>query len=315
MEIFLTGGTGFVGRVLVEKLVADGHRIRLLIRPDRRPRSTRRPDVATHPSVVKTPVNPWDSAALSAAMRGVDAVVHLVGIIGECGDQTFEAIHIRLTRILVEAARMAGVQRWIHMSALGTRPAAVSRYHQTKWESEECVRSGLPSWTIFRPSVIYGPEDEFTHLFARLAAWSPFVPILGSGHNLLQPIAVERVAEAFAGALTRPEAVQRHFDLAGPERLSLEEIVRAVLHANGLRRWLLHVPIPVARGQARLLEWFWPPLMGSPAPLSRDQLRMLQEDNVGEPDEANRLFGLVHEPFATGIGRFYVAARSNRPAL
>lgn len=245
-------------------------------------------------------------------MKGADAIVHLVGIIAEWGTQTFDQVHVELTRNLVAAASIAGIGRWVHMSALGTRPDARARYHQTKWQAEELVRAGLPSWTIFRPSIIYGAEDEFTHLFSRLSAWSPWVPIIGTGRNLLQPIAVEQVAAAFAKALRRPEAVGQHFDLAGPERLSLETVVRAILHANGRRRWLLRLPVPLARGQARVLEWVWPALMKGPPPLTRDQLLMLQEDNVGDPEAANRLFGLTHESLAQGLQRFFPESRTRR---
>ncbi|MCC7376408.1 MAG: complex I NDUFA9 subunit family protein [Verrucomicrobiales bacterium] len=304
MVIFLTGGTGFVGRAVTQRFLTDGHQVRRMVRSAMGSKSRPQDSRCSSVALQEIPIIPGDSHALRSALAGVDVIVHLVGIIAEWGEQTFERVHLQLTRDLLAAAQAAGVQRWIHMSALGTRADARSRYHQTKWLAEHCVRSSSPAWTIFRPSIIYGSEDQFTHFFARISQWSPAVPIIGSGQNLLQPVAVEQVARAFAGAVARPESAGQHYDLAGPERLSLEAIVRHILRAQGRRRLLVHLPLTLARWQAAGLETFWPMLAKGPPPLTRDQILMLQEDNVGDPAPADRDFGLVHESFAKGIAHF-----------
>ena len=153
----------------------------------------------------------------------MDAVIHLVGIISEAGDQTFENVHTRGTQNLVHAARRAGVKRLLHMSALGTRPNAVARYHQSKWAAEEIVRESGLEWTIFRPSIIYGPDDGFVNLFAKISRFSPLVPIVGNGQTKFEPVPVEAVAHAFVKGLTEPKAIGSAFDLCGPSTLTLNE--------------------------------------------------------------------------------------------
>jgi len=135
--------------------------------------------------------------SLQAELNGCDAVIHLVGIISEVGENTFENVHVGGTRNVVAAAREQGIKRFIHMSALGTRPNAVSRYHRTKWESEEIVRGSGLNYTIFRPSLIFGPRDMFVNLFAKIIRFSPIVPILGRRDARFQPVAIETVAGAF----------------------------------------------------------------------------------------------------------------------
>lgn len=301
MQVLVTGGTGFVGRAVLAALAETPHRARVLVR---RPESPRARDLATRWRVEIAAGEVLDPASLRAAMSGCEAVIHLVGIISEVGRNTFENAHTRATQNVVEAARAAGVTRLVHMSALGTRPGAVSRYHQTKWAAEEAVRASGLAWTIFRPSLIYGPGDQFTNLFARLARWSPVLPVMGPGRARLQPVAVEAVARAFVRALTEPAAVGRTFDLCGPEPLTFDEVLDAILAVTGRRRVKLHLPLPLARLAARGLELIFPRLLGRPAPFNRDQLVMLQEDNVGDPAPARALFDLPAESFRTGLSRY-----------
>ncbi len=300
LKICITGGTGFVGRVLTRQLLDAGHGVRLVVRRPPRPvlqarRFPMMPDFAT--------ADFSSSASLSGAFRGHDAVIHLIGIIGELGSQTFERVHTDLSRTVMEATRDAGVRRLLHMSALGTGAQARSRYHQSKWAAEEIVRRSGLDWTLFRPSLIHGREDGFTRLFARISAWSPVVPLLGSGSSLLQPIAVEQVARAFVGALGLPEAVGRSYDLCGTERLTLHEVIRTLLEAEGRRRCLFRVPMGVARAWAGVLEATFPPILRRAPPFSRDQLLMLEEGNIGDGGPADRAFGLVHRRFADDMRR------------
>ena len=248
--------------------------------------------------------NVLQAGTLAPALSGVDAVIHLVGIISEIGEQTFENVHLRATQNMVAAAKRAAVRRFIHMSALGTRPQAASRYHQTKWAAEEIVRGSGLEWTIFRPSLIYGPGDHFVNLFAKLAQLSPVLPVMGPGTARMQPVAVEAVAACFVKALTEPGAAGRTFDVCGPETLTFPEILRAILAATGRKRFLVRVPLGVARVQAACLEWLYPVLLHRAPPLNRDQLILLQEDNLGDAGPANTLFGLRHASFAAGIARY-----------
>lgn len=301
MKVFVTGGTGFVGRAVLAALTGAGHTPRVLVRDATAARAT---ELARRFQAELTPGDVLEPDSLRAAVPGCDAVIHLVGIISEVGRNTFENVHVAATRHVLAAAQAAGIRRYVHMSALGTRPGAASRYHQSKWAAEEAVRASGLAWTIFRPSLIYGPGDHFTGLFAALARWSPALPVMGSGRGLLQPVAVEVVALAFVRALTEPAAAGRTFDLCGPERLTFNQVLDAILEVADRRRPKLHVPLPLARLLARLLEGIFPRLLGRAAPLNRDQLLMLQEDNVGDPQPANELFGLPAESFRAGLARY-----------
>lgn len=305
MNISITGGTGFVGREVAQELLNQGHRVRILQRSRPRPTSGRAADSRLE---TFSGIDFYNATALAEAFRGTTVVIHLVGIISECGpSSTFDRVHVDLTASALSAARQAGVQRWIHMSALGTRPGAPSRYHQTKWAAEELVRSSGLDWTIFRPSLIHGARDGFTRLFARLSRWSPLLPVMGTGTSLLQPVAVSQVARAFAGAAATREALGQVYDLCGADRLSFVSVLRAILKAHGRRRALLRIPMPVARMQAALLEWFFPVVLRRPPPLNRDQLLMLEEDNIGDGTAADTLFGLEHRSFEDDMRR--LAAR------
>ncbi len=306
MRVLVTGGTGFVGREVVRQLAAGGHQVCLLTRrPEARPA---RP-AAGGAGLEAVVGDVTDPASLPRALGGCEAVVHLVGIISEVGAQTFERVHVEGTRHVVEAAARAGAVRFIHMSALGARAAAPARYHQTKWAAEEAVRQGGVPWTVLRPSIIYGPGDQFVNLFAKLSRWSPVVPVMGRGEGRLQPISVEAVAGCFVRALETPEAVGQTYDLCGSEVFTFVEVLESILAVTGRRRVRWHVPLGLARLLAAGLAWGCPRLLGRAPPLNRDQLLMLQEDNVGDPTAARRQLSLVTEPFRVGIAR-YLTPRS-----
>jgi NADH dehydrogenase len=210
----------------------------------------------------------------------------------------------------VTAAQQAKVRRFVHMSALGTRPNAASRYHQTKWAAEELVRHSGLDFTIFRPSLIYGPQDQFINLFARMIRLSPVVPLIGSPRARFQPVSVETVAAAFTKSLGEPKSIGQTYDLCGPEALTLSEILDRILAVLHRRRLKLHVPAGLARFQAVLLELIFRRLLRKVSPLNRDQLIMLQEDNVGNPRPANELFGLTPTLLREGIARYLGVKRN-----
>jgi uncharacterized protein YbjT (DUF2867 family) len=301
MKVLVTGATGFVGWEIVRQLRAAGHMIRIL---PRSPRSPRVQEAVSRWGVEAYPGDVLETASLEGAFKGMDAVIHLVGIISEVGNNTFEKVHTGGTRNTVAAAQQAGVRRFVHMSALGTRSNAVSRYHQTKWAAEELVRHSGLQFTIFRPSLIYGPQDQSINLFARMLRLSPVVPLLGSRRARFQPVSVEVVAAAFAGSLGEPKSVGQTYDLCGPEALTLWEIVDRIQAVLGKRRLKLQVPLSLARCQAACMEFVFPRLFGKAPPLNRDQLLMLQEDNMGNPQPANELFGLKPVPLREGIAAY-----------
>lgn len=301
MKVFVTGATGLVGQAILFQLQAAGHSARILVRHPDSPRArawTADPRRETRQGDI------LDASTLQSALAGVDAVIHLVGIIGEIGKNTFENVHKRGTENVVRAAQEAGIKRFVHMSVLGTRPAAVARYHRSKWAAEEIVRTSRLDYTIFRPSIIYGPGDSFVNLFDRIARWSPVLPVMGSGQSGFQPIPVEDVAACFVRALTEARSIGQTYDLCGTEVFTLDEILDAILEVTGRKRLKLHLPLWLARSQAALLEFAFPVLLRKAAPLNRDQLVMLQEDNLGNPRAAIELFGLKPVPFRRGIGKY-----------
>lgn len=298
VKALLTGATGFVGQEVLRQLCAAGHTVRIVVR---NPCSRTAGTLAARVGAEVCAGDLLNATSLPSALAGVEAVIHLVGIISEVGQQTFENVHTRATRNVVAAAQQAGVRRFVQMSALGTRPHAAARYHQTKWAAEEIVRASGLDWTIFRPSLIYGPRDHFVNLFARMAKFSPVLPVVGHGRSLMQPVAVEAVGRCFVGALHEPKSIGQTYDLCGSERLTMAEILQVILDASGHKRWIVQVPLGMARVQAAFLEALYPTLLRRAPPFNRDQLLMLQEDNVGDPRPAAELFGLKQTPFREGV--------------
>ena len=305
MKVFLTGGTGFVGGEILGRLHESGHSTRLLLRNRESPRVQ---DLISRYRTEEHLGDIMEPDSLEGAIEGVDAVIHLVGIISEFGNSTFDRVHPRGTRNVADATKRAGVKRFIHMSALGTRADAVSRYHQTKWAAEEAVRRSGLEYTIFRPSLVYGPGDRFVNMLARLSRFSPVLPVMGGGEARFQPVSVDVVATAFVKALSETKSIGQTYDLCGPEPITLAEILNDILAVTQRRRLKLRVPPALARGQAALLELVYPSLLHKAAPLNRDQLVMLEEGSIGNPKPAQELFGLKQPEFREGI-RAYLARK------
>lgn len=308
MQVLITGATGFVGQEVVRKIRAAGHSASILARDPSSPSAAKlESEFGAHIRAGDI----LDEDSLSEAVTGAEVVIHLVGVISEAGAQTFERVHAAGTLNLLTAARRQGVKRFVHMSALGTRPDAVSRYHKSKWAAEEAVRKSGLGFSIFRPSLIYGRGDQFVNLFARLMRLSPLVPVMGSGCRQFQPVAVEKVAECFSKALGEDRSIGQTYDVCGPERLTFNELLDTIGEVIGRKRWKLHVPLGLARAQARLLEWLFPRLLHRAPPFNRDQLTMLEEGNIGNPTPANDLFHLRQESFRAGISRYLARGTSD----
>jgi len=292
--IIITGATGFVGEEIVKQVRAAGHPVRAIVRDPRRASwlAERYGAELFHGNVLHAP-------SIEGAMQGGKCVIHLVGIIREWKENTFGRAHVQATKYVIDEAKKSGVKRFLHMSALGTRENARSRYHETKWAAEDCVRKSGLAWTIFRPSFIYGPHDKSINVLAKLVQRLPFVPVLGSGNTKIQPISVENVARAFVGAIRNDVSINRVYDLCGSEAFTWNELYDRLQMILGTRKPKVHLPLPIARVQAALLEKILP----NP-PFTRDQLLMLQEDNIGDPKPADRAFMLEQESFENGVARY-----------
>jgi len=296
--IAVTGATGFVGRHIAAVLTRCGHAVRALVR---RPIQARTLESL---GVELVPGDLADVAALRTLTRGAHAVVHLVGIIVEKGPATFHAVHVDGTRRVVEAARHAGIERFVHMSAVGARdePGATP-YHRTKWHAEELVRASGLSHAVFRPSIISGPESAPIRTLARLHRWSPVVPVFGDGRFPTQPVWVEDVALAFALSVEQP-ALSGAFELGGPQVLTYEEFLLAIGRAAGHPRPLVHMPLALARAAAGAFD-----LLGAAAPLTSDQLQMLVEGSATPANAIESVFGIRPIPFEQGLNRYLAPGR------
>lgn len=275
MRVFVTGGTGYVGSGLLPALLEQGHEVTCLVRKS----GTLPPAAVGHPSVRTVAGDLLTPASYAGAVAECDAVIHLVGIIREAPAKgvTFDNIHVRGTKELLEACREARFaeqgKRFIHMSALGARAGASTDYFRTKWEAEQLVRgSGIP-YVIFRPSVIFGPGDEFVNQLAGLVRL-PVTPVIGDGRYRLQPVALRTVADVFVKALEH-SGVNTAWDAGGPEQLAYNDLLREIAAAMGRSRVrLLHQPLWLMRPVIRALERF--PFF----PITTNQLAMLLEENI-----------------------------------
>jgi uncharacterized protein YbjT (DUF2867 family) len=286
--LLLTGATGFIGSHLARRLVADGWEVRCLVRKPEQTSGFLRQNCELFSGDILDPVR------LTSALRGVEGIINLVGIIREKKGLTFEAAHRQGTRNLLQAAREVGVTRFIQMSALGTRPEATSRYHQSKWQGEEAVRHSGLAYTIFRPSVVFGPEDQFINLLLKMARKLPVLPHFGWGR--VQPIWVEDVVTCFARSLNDAGAVGRTFDLAGPEAFTIDELFDMLCRLLGTSKPRLTPPQWLLWAGARMFE-----LTPHP-PLTREQLVMLTEENPVDIGAMTGCFGLYPRALENYLG-------------
>lgn len=291
--IVVTGATGFVGAEVIRQLRGEDLPVRAIVRDPRSARwlAQRYGVELFHGNVIHAP-------SLEGCCDGIKCVIHLVGIINEWKENTFQRAHVDATVNILDRAKRAGVKRFVHMSALGTRANAVSRYHQTKFQAEEAVRKSGLAWTIMRPSLIYGKGDRSIRVLSKLVRRAPFVPVLGDGKSRIQPVSVDNVARAFVRALRTDESISQTYDLVGPAAFTWNELYDKLLAHHGLRKPKLHLPIPLARLQAAVVE-----KMFQYPPFNREQVIMAQEDNVGDPAPAEQMFGLDREAFEAGLAR------------
>ncbi len=265
------GGSGFIGRYIVQRLAQKGYVVRVAVR---NPASAGFLKVmGAVGQIVPLYASVTNEATVARAVEGADLVVNLVGILAEGRGKTFQSIHAEAPGRMARLAAAAGVFRLVHFSAIGADPASPGRYGTSKAAGEQAVRQHFPGATILRPSVVFGPEDQFFNRFASMAMFSPVMPVF-SGATRFQPVYVGDVAEATIAALGRAEAAGAVYELGGPRVMSFREVLRFVLEQTGRRRLMVPVPHVLASLMASVMEF----VPGKP--LTRDQLRMLARDTV-----------------------------------
>jgi uncharacterized protein YbjT (DUF2867 family) len=279
------GGSGFLGRNVVRALAKRHYRIRVAVR---------RPELAGHlqplgrvGQIHAVQANVRYPASVEAAMRDSQAAINLVGILAEGGAQSFDAVQAKGAETVAKAAAAAGA-RMVHVSAVGADENSPSHYARSKAAGEMAVLAAVPSATILRPSVVFGPEDQFTNRFAALARMSPLLPLIGGGTTRMQPVYVGDVATAAADAVdgkTKPGAT---YELGGPEVLTLRAIIEIILAITERNRMLVPLPFGLAKLQALFLQ-FAPGALK----LTPDQVMLLQSDNV--VSDAAKAAGLTLE--------------------
>jgi NADH dehydrogenase len=268
----ILGGGGFIGRHLVRRLARDGVVIRV---PSRRPsRLGFLRTAGTVGQIVPELVDIFNDGELTDSIRGADVVVNLVGILAPSGRSTFARAHAELPARIARIAAATGVKQLVHVSALGASAESPAAYARSKAAGEAALRAGFPAATILRPSIVFGPEDQFFNRFAAMTRISPALPLIGGGLTRFQPVYVGDVADAIVAALRLPGAAGLDYELGGPAVYSFRELMEMLLSVIGSKRLLVPLPWALASVQAAVLER----VPGKP--LTRDQVELLKQDNV-----------------------------------
>ena len=293
--ILVTGATGFVGRHLVARLAEAGHRVRCLVR-----RGSDTSGLASA-GVEFASGDVTDQQSVESAAAGAQTVIHLVGIIRERGEATFERLHTEATRNVVQACRDRSVERLIYVSAVGAAENAPSRYHRTKWQAEQEVRRSGLEHLILRPSIICGRGDGFVSLLVQMLKRQPVFPVIGSGEYRLQPVWVFDLHSCILKALAGADVWNRMHEIGGPEALTFNQIVEQLMQVSGIRRRTVHVPLwlmgPAVAGLQHLPGF----------PLTREQLLMMQQENVCDIGPMRRDFAVEPQPFRQVIETYVPA--------
>jgi len=291
MRVFVTGGTGFVGNYVVEALLEEGHQVRCLVRPGSEKKLRAIKDVEiVYGNILER--------QLKDKIKGCNAIVHLVGIIREFPKEgiTFKKLHYEATVNIVEAAKAASVKRFIHMSALGASIEGKTAYFRTKAQAEAYVRESGLTYTIFRPSVIYGPHDHFITMLSDIIRWSPVILVIGSGRYRLQPVHVKTVAKGFALSLILPNTQNQTYEVGGPEPLEYNKILDIIAKALGKKfLWKIHVPVSLVMSMTYILQGI------SVYPLTTEMITMLLEESIVSDESFYEAFPIRPIKFEQGV--------------
>lgn len=276
--ITIFGGSGFIGRYVVQKLVKSGAQLRIAVR---------NPDAAKFlkpcgqvGQVLPIRVDTRNKKSVRAAIDDSDVVINLIGILAETGKQTFQSVHVDTANYIAQVAKEQGVSQFIHISALNAAPKSHSKYAASKGLAEKKIKTQFPNATILRPSVVFGPEDHFLNLFAELARYSPVLPLIGGGRTKLQPVYVSDVAETIYQLIlldcqSRPNPYSgKIIELVGPKIYSWKQIWQFVLKETDRKRLLLPLPYVCARAVGSILQFLPNPI------ITPDQVKLIAQDNI-----------------------------------
>jgi uncharacterized protein YbjT (DUF2867 family) len=311
-RVCVVGGSGFIGRYVVKRLAARGAVVSVVSRHASEAQFLK--PMGDVGQIALIDADLADEAALAAALEGASAVVSSVGILYERGRQRFRLLHADGPARLARLAAAAGARHFVHVSALSADARAASAYARSKAEGEAAVKAAFPAATVLRPSLVFGPEDDFFNRFGAMARMAPALPLVGGGGTRFQPVYVGDVADAVMAALERPEAAGKTYELGGPAVLSFRELMELLLAEIGRRRLLVPMPFGLAGLAAFFMEFMPKPM------LTRDQVQLLQRDSVVTPS-ASGLTDLGITPTAlelvlpTYLNRFRRAGQTNLHAI
>jgi uncharacterized protein YbjT (DUF2867 family) len=274
------GGSGFIGQQVVRALAKRGLRVRVACRRTNLAYRSRLLGDVGQIEVMQANVRVPSSVA--RALDGAEACVNLVGVLYERGRQGFQSLHAEGARAIAEAAAAAGVEQLVQVSAIGADPDSASRYARTKALGEAAARAAVPSSVVVRPSIVFGPEDDFFNRFGQLAVASPVLPLPGGGATRFQPVFVGDVAAAIAACLEGPSSAGKTYELGGPAVFTFKELMQLVLSQTHRRRLLLPLPWGAA-GLVGALGDVGASLLPIAPPLTSDQVTLLRSDNVANP--------------------------------
>jgi uncharacterized protein YbjT (DUF2867 family) len=311
-RVTIFGGSGFLGRYVVELLADQGAIITVAVRDVEKAKFLKPLGQVGQITPIKT--NARNKADLAKAVENADIVINLIGILYKQGQQTFEKMHINIPQILSRLSTEAGVDSLLQVSAIGANQSAVSEYLRTKGEGEKAIYKNFPGAIILRPSVIFGPEDKFFNLFGSLSRISPILPLYGNGKTFFQPIYVRDVASAIVGALSTSSSKGKTYEIGGPHVYSYTELMKIVLHNTRRRCLLLPVPFLIGEIQGRIMDLMPKPL------LTYDQMLSLKADNIVSENAFN-LSDLGIQPTAvetiipTYLSRYRKGGRLGRASM
>lgn len=307
-SIFIAGGTGFIGQHLLRALAKTDHKIRCLAR------SSERASLCKKTGFDAVIGDITYSQSLKGSLEGIDTVVHLVGIIEDKGEMTFERVHVGGTSNLVDEAKKAGVKHFFYQSALGASLSSSSRYQKTKAEAEEIVKaSGIP-YTIFRPSLVIGEKDGFTEKLRELVTLGPVVPVPGDGNARFQPIYIDDWVKCFLNILPDasrfPLPASRIYEFGGPEQLTYNELAARLMDEMGIKKSIIHMPMMLAKAGVPFMgiSQKLGGLFGRKIPtVTAEQLELLGKDNICGLNSVETLFGFKPITYREALNRFITA--------
>ncbi|RMF97777.1 MAG: complex I NDUFA9 subunit family protein [Candidatus Schekmanbacteria bacterium] len=282
-KIFITGATGFVGRSIVRAGKKEGYTFACLVR-----NLDRAKKILTSNSCTFIKGDITNIGSLKKVIEKNDAVINLVGIISETKKSSFDEIHFKGAKNLIDASKSSGIKKFIQMSALGARKDGKTAYHITKWKAEDYLQKSGLNYTIFKPSVIFGKDDKFINLFIKLLKLSPIFPALGKG--TLEPVWVEDVANSFINALNNPKSDRQIIELGSGKVYTHTELLKTLCQKLHIKRLIFPMPTPIAKTMALLSEMLLP----SPL-LTREQLIMLDEKNQVSNRNAETIFNISYK--------------------